>query len=223
MTIPSLPDLVDPATTALLVVDVQNDYVDPEGAIGASGVDMSRCVEMVPRLEAFLDRARAAGLFVVHTRNWHRPATDSPAWRDRVSRGWVLDERPGRADTWGAEFYRIAPQTGEEVISKFRYDAFLGTNLEYLLRAREIRTVICTGVTTNVCVESTARAAHMRDFNVVLVADCCASPEPDLHEATLLNIQRHFGTVVLAERVEQAWDHPDPALVMPRVESIPGG
>jgi ureidoacrylate peracid hydrolase len=202
---PTFRDIVDPRTAALLVIDVQNDYVHPEGAIGASGVDMSVCVEMVPRLEAFLEHARAAGVFVVHTRNWHRPATDSRAWRDRVTRTWSLDERPGRAESWGAEFYQIGPRTGEEVVSKFRYDAFLGTNLEYLLRAREIETVICTGTATNVCVESTARAAHMRDFNVVLVADCCASAETELHEATLINIQRHFGTVVDAARIEQAW------------------
>jgi ureidoacrylate peracid hydrolase len=205
MTMPSVRELVDPSAAAVLVIDVQNDYVHPEGAIGASGVDMSACVEMIPRLEALLERARAAGVLVVHTRNWHRPATDSQAWRDRVTRTWTLDDRPGRAESWGAEFYRVLPRTGEEVVSKFRYDAFLGTNLEYLLRAREIRTVICTGVATNVCVESTARAAHMRDFNVVLVADCCASAETELHEATLINIQRHFGTVVDAAQVEQAW------------------
>lgn len=200
-----LAELVDPGSTALLVIDVQNDYVDPQGAVGRKGGDMARCVAMVPTLERFLEATRAAGVPVVFTRNWHRPETDSDAWRDRTSRAWSMDERPGRAGTWGAEFYRLVPRDGEEIVSKFRYDAFLGTNLEYLLRARGTRTVICTGTTTNVCVESTARAAHMRDFNVVLVADCCASREAELHDATLENIRRHFGTVVTAAEIEACW------------------
>ena len=91
------------------------------------------------------------------------------------------------------------------MVSKFRYDGFLGTNLEYLLRARDIRTVVVAGATTNVCVESTARAAHMRDFHLFVVRDCCASPEADLHVATLANIDRYFGRVVVAEDVETWW------------------
>jgi ureidoacrylate peracid hydrolase len=212
----ALSQLLKPSSTALLVIDVQNDYVHPEGALGLMGADMAPCLDMIPRLERFLDAARDAGLFVVHTRNWHRPATDSPAWAARVTRSWSLDDRPGRAGSWGAEFYRVGPRDGEEVISKFRYDAFLGTNLEYLLRARGIETVICTGVTTNVCVESTARAAHMRDFNLVLVSDCCASSEQDLHDATLANIERHFGTVVTSDRVLATWAE----LGAPRSEAL---
>jgi nicotinamidase-related amidase len=196
---------LDRETTALLVVDVQNDYVDPDGALGKAGVDMAANVAMIPRLEDLLAAAREHHIFVVFTRNWHRPATDSQAWRERVERSMPLDERPGRADTWGADFYRVSPREGEEVVSKFRYDAFLGTNLEYLLRARSISTVIVGGVTTNVCVESTARSAHMRDFHVLLVEDCCSSDDQSLHEATLTNIRRYFGDVVRAADIEDAW------------------
>ena len=200
-----IPVPLDPGTTALLVIDVQNDYVDPNGALGRAGADMTACVRMIPRLERFLAAAREAGVFVVHTRNWHRPETDSEAWRDRLDRSGSWADRPGQAGTWGAEPYRIEPRDGEEVIRKFRYDAFLGTNLEYLLRARRIRTLVCTGVTTNVCVESTARAAHMRDFHVVLVEDCCASTEPELHQATVENVRRHFGVIASAADLEAAW------------------
>jgi ureidoacrylate peracid hydrolase len=195
----------DPRASALLIVDVQNDYVDPAGALGAAGIDMSGVAAMIPRLERLLEAARSHEIFTVFTRNWHRLATDSEAWRERVARSVAIDERPGRAGTWGAEFYRIAPRHDEEVVSKFRYDGFLGTNLEYLLRARAIRSVVVAGVTTNVCVESTARAAHMRDFHLYLVGDCCASPEPDLHAATLVNIDRYFGQVVSADEVESWW------------------
>jgi ureidoacrylate peracid hydrolase len=194
-----------PSESAFIVVDVQNDYADPAGALALAGADMSAVQAMVPRLERLLESARAAGIFTVFTRNWHRPETDSEAWRERTATAVPIDERPGRAGTWGADFYRVQPRSGEEVVSKFRYDAFLGTNLEYLLRARGIRTVVVAGSTTNVCVESTARAAHMRDLHLLLVGDCCASPEPELHEATLVNIGRYFGSVVTAEAVAAWW------------------
>jgi ureidoacrylate peracid hydrolase len=194
-----------PSESAFIVVDVQNDYADPAGALALAGADMSAVQEMVPRLERLLGSARSAGVFTIFTRNWHRPETDSEAWRERVGWAGPLEDRPGRAGTWGAAFYRVVPRDGEEVVSKFRYDAFLGTNLEYLLRARAIRTVVVAGSTTNVCVESTARAAHLRDFHLLLVGDCCASPEADLHAATLSNIDRYFGTVVTADEVSSWW------------------
>lgn len=202
---PDLPALLDPATTALLVIDVQNDYAHPDGALGRIGIDMSTAVEMIPRLQRVVDAARAAGVYVVFTRNWHRDATDSEAWSRRIHRTITPEQRPGVAGSWGAEFTGVLPLPGEEIVSKARYDAFLNTNLELLLRARGIRTVVCTGTATNVCVESTARAAHMRDFNLVLIGDCCATGDQRLHEATLTNIQVHFGEVVGAEAVLDAW------------------
>jgi ureidoacrylate peracid hydrolase len=202
----TLAEKVDPARTALLVIDVQNDYIHPDGYIARIGGDISSCVAMVPRLLRLVDAARSAGISIVHTRNWHRPATDSPAWLDRLARGGrTQHDRAARAETWGAEFYQIVPLPGEEIVSKFRYDAFLGTNLEYLLRARGIRTVICIGTATNICVESTARAALMRDFHLVMVEDCCASPDEDLHRATLKTLKHSFGEVTTADQLEAIW------------------
>jgi len=201
-----LVEKVDPASTALLVIDVQNDYIHPDGYIGQIGGDISSCVAMVPRLLKLVDVARGAGVTIIHTRNWHRPETDSPAWLDRLARGGRTQEnRAARAGTWGAEFYQIAPLPGEEVVSKFRYDAFLGTNLEFLLRARGIRTVVCIGTSTNICVESTARSALMRDFHLVMVEDCCASPDVEAHRATMKTLKHSFGEVVSADEVEAIW------------------
>lgn len=202
----TLADKIDPRTTALLVIDVQNDYIHPEGYIASIGGDISSCVAMVPRLLRFVDAARAAGVTIIHTRNWHRPETDSPAWLDRLARGGrTQEERACRAGTWGAQFYEIEPLPGEEIVSKFRYDAFLGTNLEFLLRARGIRTVICIGTATNICVESTARAALMRDFHLVMVEDCAASPDMDAHRATMKTLAHSFGEVTTADKVEAIW------------------
>ena len=105
----------------------------------------------------------------------------------------------------GRTALRRAAGDGDETVDKFRYDAFLGTNLDFLLRARGIRTVVCTGTATNVCVKSTARAAHMRDYHLVLIGDCCASTNQDLHDATLRNVERSFGIVTSAETVVEVW------------------
>jgi ureidoacrylate peracid hydrolase len=202
----TLAEKVAPATAALLVIDVQNDYNHSDGYAGRRGNDVSVCQRMVPRLKAFVEAARAAGVMVIHTRNWHRRETDSAAWLDRLARGGrQRNQRAAIANTWGAEFYEIIPLPGEEVVSKFRYDAFLGTNLEYLLRARGIRSVICTGTTTDVCVESTARAALMRDFHLVVVEDCCAAPDQDAHRASLKVLGSNFGEVATADRIEAVW------------------
>ncbi len=208
----SLADKIDPRTTAMLVIDVQNDYIHPDGYIASIGGDISSCVAMVPRLLRLVDAARAAGVTIIHTRNWHRPETDSPAWLDRLARGGrTQEERACRADTWGAAFYEIEPQPGEEIVSKFRYDAFLGTNLEFLLRARKISSVVCIGTSTNICVESTARAALMRDFHLVMVEDCCASPDVEAHVATLKTLAHSFGEVTTADKVEAIWASAAPA------------
>jgi ureidoacrylate peracid hydrolase len=201
-----LADMVAPASTALLVIDVQNDYLSPEGWFGRTGVDVSSGAAMLPRLLGLIDTARSAGVAVIYTRNWHRPETDSAAWLDKLARsGQSADDRPGRAGTWGAEFYCVAPAPGEEVVSKFRYDAFLGTNLDYLLRVRGVTAMVCAGTTTNVCVESTARSGHLRDYHVVLVEDCCSAPDPGEHAAAIRNVERYFGRVVQAADVAAVW------------------
>jgi ureidoacrylate peracid hydrolase len=202
----SLAERLDPRSTALLVIDVQNDYANPAGFVGRRGADLADAVEMIPRLQAVIDAAHQAGALVIFTRNWHRPATDSAAWLDRLERaGLSQDERPGRAGSWGAEFFGVQPGPADEVVSKARYDAFLGTNLDTLLRSRAIRSVVCTGTATSVCVESTARSAHMRDYHLVVIGDCCAGSRKDLHEATLATLERSFGIVTTAAEVVATW------------------
>jgi ureidoacrylate peracid hydrolase len=202
----TLAEKIDPASTVLLIIDMQNDYIHPEGFLGKAGADTSSVVAMVPTLCDLLETARAAGVYVIHTRNWHRPATDSAAWLDKLARsGQDQENRPGKAGSWGADWYQVVPLPSEEVISKFRYDAFLGTNLDFLLRARGIKTVVICGTATNVCVESTARDAHMRDFHVVMVEDAVASANVAAHEGTLENIATNFGEVTSTARIKEVW------------------
>ncbi|MGH7265967.1 MAG: cysteine hydrolase family protein, partial [Candidatus Rokuibacteriota bacterium] len=142
--------------------------------------------------------ARDAGVPVIFVNNHHDRWTDSPAWPVDGPRGCVTG-------TWGAEFYRIRPAAGEPVVIKRRHSGFYGTDLAVILRTLGRRTVLLSGVATNVCVESTARDAVMRDYDVVLVEDCAGAASREEHEATCRNVARHIGQVVASRRLLSCW------------------
>jgi ureidoacrylate peracid hydrolase len=110
-----------------------------------------------------------------------------------------------QSGTWGAEFFRVAPRDDELVITKHRYSAFKDTELGALLRAQRVESLILAGITSNVCVESTARDAYMLDYHVVFLSDGSATYQAEAHEATLANIRRAFGIVASVSEVIEAW------------------
>jgi ureidoacrylate peracid hydrolase len=107
--------------------------------------------------------------------------------------------------TWGADFYGIDAQPGEEIVIKHRYGGFTGTNLDLLLRSHGIKTVILTGAATNVCVESTARETYMHDYYLVFVSDCTATMSTEAHDYTLKMIDQYFGQVASMDEIIAAW------------------
>jgi ureidoacrylate peracid hydrolase len=201
----TLAEKVDPAQAALIVVDVQNDFCHPEGAAGRRGKDLGMVAGMVEHLGRLLAEARRVGLPVVFIRAQNGPWTDSPAWLGRAN--GPNDPRASSCleGEFGSDFYAVAPADGERVVVKHRYSALIGTDLDLILRARGVRTLLMTGISTNVCVESTTRDAYQMDYEIVLVADCCAAYSPDDHAATLRNVAAHFGEVVRVDDVVDAW------------------
>jgi ureidoacrylate peracid hydrolase len=196
-------ELVHPRNAALLVVDMQNDFCDSRGSLAVSGGDPRLIQDMAPRLLRLLESARSVeGLPVIHVRTIHSRWTDSESWLGRLK---------GRSpiclpETWGAEYYAgFTPLGSEYVVTKHRYSAFVGTDLEQVLRALGRRSVIMTGEATNVCVESTARDAYMRDFWVAFTSDCTASTSQAAHDATLYSMGKHFGQVLTSNDVIAAW------------------
>lgn len=181
----------------LLVIDMQNDFCDPQLRPGA----LDGCGPVAERIDALAGAARAAGVPVVWVRTHHSEATDTPVWLSRHA-GSEQICRPG---TPGAEFYGVHPRDGEPVVTKHRYNAFLRTDLEERLRALGVDHVVCCGVLTNVCVESTAREAFQRDFDVTLVDDACQARSAEIHAATLANIARHFGRVATVADILARW------------------
>lgn len=199
-----------PATTAVVVVDVQNDFCHPEGVSARKGNDVTAAVEMVPRLKAFLDDARAAGTTIVFIQTTHDEQVDSYVWNTRggdVDTAAYLPNCYTRS--WGAEFYGVAPETAERVVNKHRYSAFAGTDLDMALRTAGIESILVAGVATNVCVESTLRDGLSLDYHVSLLEDCCAAYAPELHEGTVKSVQGTFGAVVTGPDVAKMWKRID--------------
>ncbi len=204
MILKSLQERWDPRYAALLVVDVQNDFVSPKGSAAQRGDDVSAAVAMLPRLIRLIEEARRVSLPVIYVKTTHSEWTDTPSWIYRKSQQSALNTC--REGTWGAEFYEgISPLPNERVVIKHRYSAFINSDLNTVLKAKGIESVLVTGVATNVCVETTARDAYMYDYYVTMVSDCAAAYEPKLHETTLENIRRHFGLVASSEEIIQTW------------------
>jgi ureidoacrylate peracid hydrolase len=200
----TLKERCDPQYAALVVVDVQNDFVSPEGSAGQRGEDVSAAMAMVPNLLGLIDRARQVGLTIVYIRTTHSEWTDTPSWIYRTSQKGGLNTC--REGTWGAELYEgIQPLPTERVVIKHRYSAFINTDLNTVLKARQIQSVLVCGVATNVCVETTARDAYMYDYYVTMIDDCSAAYEAKLHLGTLENMRRHFGLVASSREIMDTW------------------
>jgi nicotinamidase-related amidase len=196
-----LSELVVPAHTALLLVDMQRDFVEQDGLFGRMGIDLTMYDETRPRLAALLDAARCHGVLVVHVQNTALPnrMSDSPAhirFNLRMHAAARRDGPPLRytvPGTPGHEFVdELTPLPDELVVRKYRSSAFWGTNLELLLRSNGIRTVVVGGCTTEGCVESTARDAMFSDHYVVIAEDCVGSDDKEQHEASTLLMSHRF-------------------------------
>jgi ureidoacrylate peracid hydrolase len=200
----SLKERADPKNAALVVVDVQNDFVSPNGSAGKRGEDVSAAMAIMAPLSSLINEARRVGLTIVYIRTTHSEWTDTPSWIYRTSQKAGLSTC--REGTWGAEFYDgIAPLPTERVVVKHRYSAFINTDFNTVLKARNIQSVLVCGVATNVCVETTARDAYMFDYYVTMIDDCSAAYEAKLHLSTLDNMRRHFGLVASSKDIIETW------------------
>ncbi len=204
MILRSLQEKSDPRWAALLVVDVQNDFVSSKGSAAQRGEDVNSAQAMVPRLVRLIEEARRVSLPVIYIKTTHGEWTDTPSWIYRKSQQSALNTC--REGSWGAEFYDgISPLSQERVVIKHRYSAFINTDLNTVLKAKGIESVLVTGVATNVCVETTARDAYMFDYYVTMVEDCSVAYDPKMHETTLENIRRHFGLVASSAEIIETW------------------
>ena len=197
----ALAALADPRHTAVLVVDVQNLF---------AGFPLHPPVaEVLPRLRRFIHAARSAGALIVRIENVIPDAMFSAVWQRQHGTPTTFLPPGSEAAAFAPGF---APEPGDVVITKPRYSAFVGTPLETLLRSRGIQTVIVGGLTTDVCVSSTARDAFQRDLNTIILADCAAEQTRVRHESGLATLASAFGLVCDASDVLGVWHmHQPPA------------
>jgi ureidoacrylate peracid hydrolase len=214
LSIPARPELLplDPARTAVLVVDMQNAFASRGGYLDLFGVDVSGAPAVIARTRQVLTASRQAGMTVVFLQmGWAPDLRDaggatSPNWHKanalRLMRG--RPELQGKLMVQGTWDYALVdelkPESEDLVIAKPRYSGFYSTNLDALLRERDVRTLVFTGVASNVCVESTLRDAFFLEYFALWVADCSLASGPSwLHDATVENVQRFFGWVTTTE------------------------
>jgi len=202
----ALPGMLDPATSALVVVDIQKDWAAPDGLLGRHGVDLSVAEAAIDRIEELVPVARSAGAALAYMRVVTSPESDSAALKAFYARkGTPGGEAICRVEDGGADYYRVTPVPGDIEIDKLLYDSFHETDFEQQLRDRGIETLVITGLSTDCCVDATARAAFHRNFNVFVVSDACAAYEPGLHAGTLNVLSKHCALLITSEALASAW------------------
>ena len=192
---------LDWSKTALLIIDMQRDFLEPGGFGETLGNDVAQLKRAVAPCRAVLDAARGNGMLIIHTREGHLPdLSDAPP--AKIARGKpslrIGDPGPmGRILIRGEAGQDIVPElypdVGEIVIDKPGKGAFYATELDDVLSKHGIDTLLVCGVTTEVCVNTTVREANDRGYRCVVLADCCASYFPEFHEAGLKMIKAQGG------------------------------
>ena len=186
--------MLESSTTALLVIDMQRDFLDLQGYAALAGVDVARLRLTIGPVQALLAAARASGMRTLFTREGHRPdLSDCPPTkraRSRAAGAEIGSAGPlGRLlvrGEWGHDLIdEVQALPGEVVIDKPGYSAFHQTDLDQILRAQGIQTLIVCGVTTEVCVHTTVRAATDHGYHCITVRDACAASEPHLQQPAL--------------------------------------
>ena len=204
-TLATVKERLDPRHTAVLVIDMQNDFCAPGGYVETgTGLDAAPCRAVVAPIIALVAKARAGNVPVFWIKADYRWERVPPGMRAKaLARG--SKKMFACSGTWGAEFYEVAPAPGESVFEKTCFSAFMGTTLDRELRARGIRTLVFCGVQTNVCVDTSARDAASLGFYIAVASDCVASHTPSLHQATLKTLGFLFGDVLPSAEIVACW------------------
>ncbi|THD79851.1 MAG: pyrimidine utilization protein B [Phenylobacterium sp.] len=202
------PLTVDPAATAVVVIDMQNAYASPGGYLDLAGFDISGAPAVIRNIKGVLETARGAGVPVIYFQNgWDADYVEaggpgSPNFH-KSNALKTMRERPeleGKLLARGGWDYELVddlkPQAGDIVLHKTRYSGFFNSQLDSVLRSRGVRTLVFVGIATNVCVESTLRDGFFLEYFGVVLEDATHQAGPEfLQQASLYNIEKFFGWV----------------------------
>ncbi|HVV17780.1 MAG TPA: cysteine hydrolase [Polyangia bacterium] len=203
---------VDPARTAIVMIDMQRDFLEPGGFGESLGNDVSLLTKAIAPAKKLLGAARKLGMLIVHTREGHRPdLSDAPPAKVERGSPSVRIGAPGpmgriliRGEAGHDIIPELAPGPNEPIVDKPGKGAFYATDLQSILQNRGIENLIVGGVTTEVCVHTTVREANDRGYRCIVAGDCCGSYFPEFHEMGLKMIKAQggiFGWVSDAPRI----------------------
>ncbi|MEK7944661.1 cysteine hydrolase [Pigmentiphaga sp. YJ18] len=213
----TLAEKVQPRHTALVIVDMQNDFCAQGGYLqrtraesGRNPIRVDENAAIADRIGVLADEARRSGASVA----WLRSVYDFKYLADahvamRDGEGCCME------GTWGADFFRIQPRQGDVVVDKHTFSGFHETGLHAQLQARGIKTLIMTGVATNVCVDSTLRHGFFLGYHIVVAEDCVGSGNPVGHEGTLSTVRVNFGEVTTSAELRLLFGRHAPADALP--------
>lgn len=204
----TLQTWIEPGRTALVIVDMQVDFAAPEGLSAQWGMDLSAVPGALAAADRLAAAARRAGAPVAFVGLFTTPDTDSEVWCERGRRrGHDPGESPAlcRAGARGSDFFGPQPQADDLIFRKTRYSPFWDTDIAARLRAMGVDSLVVAGLTTECCVDSTARDAFNHDFHVFIPVDACAAYEPALHAAALRMLELNTAILTDAEAVAAAW------------------
>lgn len=191
---------------ALLVIDMQNGFCKPKGSMATLGLDTSMCEAVIPRVRTLVDLAHRAEVPVIYTRYVYLPDYADGGLLPRDILPAMRDIDALAEGSWDAAIVdELAPADGDLVIDKSRYSAFYGTRIEPILTSLGVRSLVICGVTTNMCVETTARDASQRDYPTFTISDACAETDAQRHENALQTLAFGFGWVNTVDEVAGAW------------------
>lgn len=199
-----LRTIVAPDRAALIIIDMQNDFVSPEGKMAEFGFHLECVQETVQPIKSLLQTTRTLNYPILHTSMINDVNQNPVSWF--AFWGEPAVTLPG---SWGAEFIdELKPQNGELIITKYTYGAFVGTNLNTILRRKGIETLIFAGTDLNICAGDSIHQAFGLGYHVVAVSDCLASfskvgaeHSTQLHQMGLYIIENHFGTVINSQEL----------------------
>lgn len=190
--------------SALLVVDLQNDFCAPGGYISKLGRDISNIEQIVPCIERLVEEARFNAVPVIWlTAQYDDDLIPAPMLAKKRERG--IAAVCCAKGSWGAQPFGVSPVLGEPIVVKHSYDGFHDTSLDALLQNMAIETLVIVGVQTNVCVESTIRHAHSLGYYVLLATDCVMSHMEIQHHASLGTIEFVLGDLIRSDRIASLW------------------
>jgi ureidoacrylate peracid hydrolase len=204
-----IADVLAPKRCALLVIDVQNDFIHPQGWSARHAPQTPSLRHVIPVINGLIAGARGAGVPIAYICMEHGPEIDAPNYRARYAAREMVDDILC-AGGWGARLddELTPPAPDNLVVVRHSYDGFAGTPLDGWLRAAEVETVIGTGVVTNLCVQTTVHHAFALGYYVAVASDGTAAATALEHDVTLRNIRQFFGPVLPGAEFLRHWSRP---------------